>query len=103
MDHILDSRVSSNTLQYLVKWKGYSFEDSTWENVTNLDNSQTAIKTFHKHFPNAPRPMSTGLRFVTYQNMTEPPQAENRSWSRGLWTHFRIFKESTRRIVRTQS
>jgi len=55
IDHILDSRVSNNTLQYLVKWKEYSFEDSTWENVTNLDNSQTAIKAFHKHFPNAYR------------------------------------------------
>ena len=37
VERILDKRFYKNQLQYLVKWDGYSEEQSTWEPKENLD------------------------------------------------------------------
>merc|ERR1712061_948903 len=37
VDRIVDDRVEENEKQYLIRWKGFSAEDDTWEPVTNLD------------------------------------------------------------------
>ena len=55
VEEVLDSRLFWNKLQYLIKWKGYTEENNTWEPVTNLDNVKDAIKEFHQTHPSAPR------------------------------------------------
>jgi transposase InsO family protein len=55
VDHIVDSRLKGNRLEYLVHWKGYSDEDRTWEPLGHLSSAQGTIKDFHKVNPSAPR------------------------------------------------
>jgi hypothetical protein len=55
VDHIVDSRLKGNRLEYLVHWKGYSDEDRTWEPLGHLSSAQDTIKDFHKVNPSAPR------------------------------------------------
>merc|ERR1711924_500140 len=37
VDRIVDDRVEENEKQYLIRWKGFTAEDDTWEPVTNFD------------------------------------------------------------------
>ena len=56
VEGILDSRYFRNKLQYLVKWQGFSQQESTWEAATNLRNSANFITEFHETKPNAAGP-----------------------------------------------
>ena len=50
VDRILDKRIHkrgrASTEEYLVKWKGYSDYDATWEPASNLQNAKEAIQDF---------------------------------------------------------
>lgn len=49
VEDILDKRVVSGKTEYLIKWSGYSLNDSTWEPVTHLNkNCDRLIKKFEK-------------------------------------------------------
>jgi len=45
VEAIVDKRVKGKTIQYLLKWKGYSDADNTWESKTNL-NCPELVKAF---------------------------------------------------------
>ena len=47
-EEILDSHVKKQKLQYLVKWKSYPMEESTWE------PSEILVFMYQKH-PGAPQ------------------------------------------------
>ena len=48
VERILAKRKRGKTIQYLVKWKGYSEEDATWEPARNLKNAQDTVQTFEQ-------------------------------------------------------
>jgi hypothetical protein len=75
VEEIVDSRVRRGRLQYCVKWKGYPYEERTWEPVSNLEHAKNAISDFHKNHPSAPRPINTRLlRFIPMHQFTDPPR-----------------------------
>jgi len=45
VEAVVDKRMKGKKVQYLLKWKGYSDADNTWENVSNL-NCPELIKAF---------------------------------------------------------
>ena len=54
---MLDSRMRRGTIQYLVKWKGYSDIHNEWIPVAKCNNAKDAVANFHKKFPQKPCPM----------------------------------------------
>src|ERR1700676_3463668 len=36
VEAVLDSRIFQGQLQYLIQWKGYSYEHNSWENATDV-------------------------------------------------------------------
>jgi hypothetical protein len=89
VEYIKDSRLQRGKLQYLVKWKGYPQEESTWEPEDSLKNSGKLVKDFHIKHPSAPRKISaltfSQLSFRPYENYTEitPPPVHLSHWTRG--------------------
>ena len=73
---IKDSRLHRGKLQYLVKWKDFPQEESTWEPVEHLKKSPRLVKEFHIKHPSAPRKISaltfSRFSFRPYSNFTEP-------------------------------
>jgi len=45
---ILDKRKRGRGWQYLVKWKGYGYEENTWEAASNLKRAEGAIEDFSR-------------------------------------------------------
>ena len=52
---ILDSRKRGRTVQYLVKWAGYSDLWNLWEDWDDLENTRDKILDFHRQHPNKPK------------------------------------------------
>ncbi|GLB45156.1 putative integrase core domain containing protein [Lyophyllum shimeji] len=55
VEDILDSRFFRRKLQYKVKWKGYGYEDASWEPVENVAHARNLVREFHRRHPEAPK------------------------------------------------
>ena len=40
----------------MVKWKGYSDAENSWQPRANVANSAELVSDFHKKYPNKPKP-----------------------------------------------
>ena len=70
VEEILDQRWVRNQQEYLVKWKGYSQEENTWEPIKNLESCQGRIDQYHQRHPT--------------QNRTGDPQRRRAEKGKGL-------------------
>lgn len=61
VEAVLDSRIFRRQFQYLIKWKGYSDAENSWEPVANVANAKQLVEQFHKTHPGAPRPIAASL------------------------------------------
>ena len=48
VEKILQKRVRNQTVYYLIKWKGYSDVENTWEPLSNLTNCKELILQFER-------------------------------------------------------
>jgi len=48
VEEILDRQEKRGKTKYLVKWKGYTAEENTWEGLENLKNAGRKIEEFEK-------------------------------------------------------
>ena len=48
VEEILDRQEKKGKTKYLVKWKGYTVEENTWEGLENLKNAGRKIEEFEK-------------------------------------------------------
>ncbi len=69
VESILGKRRLGHSVQYLVKWKGYSLEENTWEPLENLTHADEAIQEFeqrqHRRVHSAvPAPLRRSRRAV---------------------------------------
>jgi len=48
VEEILDRQGRRGKIKYLVKWKGYTAEENTWERLENLKNAMEKIEEFEK-------------------------------------------------------
>ena len=43
VEEVLDKRIFNGKVEYLIKWEGWSQQDSTWEPIDNLQNIKNII------------------------------------------------------------
>jgi len=91
VEEIINSRLRRGKLQYLIKWKGYTRENNTWEPEENVKTGATgAIRDFYRRNPGAPRRLNTvnfaDIGFRPYEDLTKTDAQVN--WAdgdRGVW------------------
>jgi len=50
MEKILNKRTVREKKKFLVRWKGYTVEDDTWEGRENLENVKKLVKEFERKY-----------------------------------------------------
>ena len=50
MEKILNKRTVRGKEKFLVKWKGYTAEEDTWENRKNLENTKELVEEFKREY-----------------------------------------------------
>ena len=50
VEKILDKRIVRGRKEYLIKWKGYSEKESTWEPLPHLKYIQDIVKKFDEQY-----------------------------------------------------
>jgi len=48
IEKILNKRMIRGKEKFLVRWKGYTVEEDTWENRENLENAKELVKEFER-------------------------------------------------------
>jgi transposase InsO family protein len=78
VEKILDSRLIRNKLHFLVKWKGYGYEDNQWLAEADL-NTPDLLREFYQRHPGAPRRLeNTQFQSLTRRNQRRRDAASKR-------------------------
>ena len=56
----------ANRLQFLIKWKGYGYEENSWENESDIQ-APDLIADFYRSHPGPPRRIHS-MQAVTFRN-----------------------------------
>jgi len=50
VEKILNKRIVQGKEKFLVRWKGYTVEEDTWESRENLGNVKELVEEFEKEY-----------------------------------------------------
>ena len=50
VEKILNKRMVRGKEKFLVRWKGYTAEEDTWENKENLENAKELVEEFEREY-----------------------------------------------------
>jgi len=50
VEKILNKRTVRGKEKFLVRWKGYTMEEDTWENRENLENTKELVEEFEREY-----------------------------------------------------
>ena len=50
IEKILNKRTVRGKEKFLVRWKGYTIEEDTWENRENLENAKELVEEFEREY-----------------------------------------------------
>jgi len=50
VEKILNKRTVRGKKKFLVRWKGYTVEEDTWENRENLENVKELVEEFKREY-----------------------------------------------------
>ena len=50
VEKILNKRIIRGKEKFLVRWKGYTAEEDTWESRENLENAKELVEEFKKEY-----------------------------------------------------
>ena len=50
MEKILNKRIVQGKEKFLVRWKGYTVEEDTWESRENLGNVKELVEEFEREY-----------------------------------------------------
>jgi hypothetical protein len=70
VEDVLDSHILFNRLEYLIRWKGYTVADDTWEPIDNL-SCRTLLSQFHNKYINKPGRLEFQLKYPTNHDLVE--------------------------------
>jgi len=77
VEHILDSQVFRNKLEYLVCWKGYGIKEDEWRPVEDIKGARQMVAEFHHRNPEVPQYIWSldfaSLPFHPIANFTDTP------------------------------
>lgn len=87
VEAIVDSKFERGILKYLVKWKGFTDGDNSWEPAENVANSKELVAEYHEKHPTAPRPHPSAPQRIhaalfnkipwrTLENFTNPDPSQ---------------------------
>jgi transposase InsO family protein len=71
VEAVLNSRMFRGRLQYLIQWKGYSYEHNSWEYATEV-RSPKLVAEFYSAHPGAPRRIRRALfDYISFRSSLE--------------------------------
>ena len=83
VESILDSCLQRGKLQFLIAWKGYGYEENSWENEGDIDLPHL-VRQFYNEHPNAPRCVSA-IRFATFHFHPTHPSCYSAHQDAAIW------------------
>src|SRR5882724_9915549 len=87
VEHILDSQVFRNKLEYLVCWKGYGVKEDEWRLAEDVKGVRRLVSEFHSRNPEAPQYISSldfaSLPFHPISNFTDTLDTVPSGWATG--------------------
>ena len=73
VEKVMDKRVNgSGNVDYLVKWKGFSMMQSTWEPEDSLSYAQNSVEEYENSHRNAGFAEQKGQKRVAQKSITPP-------------------------------